>query len=205
MVIVQDITHEPYDRYMKEKVLDPLGMSSSFYTQPAPAAKASLLATAYYVNGKEVKGKYHIYPEEAPAGLWTNPTDLARYIIETQLSYEGKSAKVLDQQYTKLRVTPYIDKSAALGVFIDKKGDDFYFQHGGANEGFRSQYYGSLEGGNGVVVMVNSDNGAILQEVINSVATIYDWKGFYEPQTKTVVTLDPAQLSPRSAGIGFGS
>jgi CubicO group peptidase (beta-lactamase class C family) len=31
MVIVQDITREPYDRYMKEKVLDPLGMSSSFY------------------------------------------------------------------------------------------------------------------------------------------------------------------------------
>jgi CubicO group peptidase (beta-lactamase class C family) len=194
MVIVQDITHEPYDRYMKEKVLDPLGMSSSFYTQPAPEAKASLLATAYYINGKEVKGKYHIYPEEAPAGLWTNPTDLARYIIETQLSYEGKSAKVLDQQYTKLRVTPYIDKSAALGVFIDKKGDDLYFQHGGANEGFRSQYYGSLEGGNGVVVMVNSDNGAIMPEVVNSVATVYGWKDFYKPEYKTFLGMTPSQL-----------
>jgi CubicO group peptidase (beta-lactamase class C family) len=193
-VIVQDISHVPYDRYMKGKVLDPLGMTSSFYTQPAPPAKASLLATAYQVNGKEVKGKYHVYPEEAPAGLWTNPTDLAKYIIETQLAYEGKSSKVLNQQYTKLRVTPYIDKSAAFGVFIDKVGEDVYFQHGGANEGFRSQYYGSLQGGNGVVVMVNSDNGAILPEVVNSVATVYGWKDYYKPEYRTFLDMTPAQL-----------
>ena len=193
-VIVQDITHEPYDRYMKEKVLDPLGMRESFYTQPAPAAKTTLLATAYRADGKEVEGKYHIYPEEAPAGLWTNPSDLARYIIETQLSYDGKSAKALNQQYTKLRLTPYIDQSAALGVFIQKIGDESYFQHGGANEGFRSQYYGSLVGGNGVVVMVNSDNGAILSEVVNSVATVYGWKDFYKPEYKTFLNMTPGQL-----------
>ena len=192
--IVQDITHEPYDRYMKEKVLDPLGMRESFYTQPAPAAKTSMLATAYHIDGKEVKGKYHIYPEEAPAGLWTNPSDLARYIIETQLSYEGKSAKALNQQYTKLRLTPYIDQSAALGVFINKVGDESYFQHGGANEGFRSQYFGSIKGGNGVVVMVNSDNGAIMSEVVNSVAAVYGWKDFYKPEYKTFLDMTPGQL-----------
>lgn len=193
-LIVQDITHEPYDRYMQEKVLNPLGMRESFYTQPAPASKTSLLATAYYADGKEVKDKYHIYPEEAAAGLWTNPSDLARYIIETQLSYEGKSAKVLNSQYTKLRLTPYIDQSAALGVFINKTADGSYFQHGGANEGFRSQYYGSIEGGEGVVVMVNSDNGAILPEMVNSVATVYGWKDFYKPVYKTFVTMSPDQL-----------
>ena len=193
-VIVQDITHEPYDRYMQEKVLNPLGMRESFYTQPAPAARVSVLATGYYEDGTAVKGKYHIYPEEAPAGLWTNPSDLARYIIETQLSYQGKSAKVLNQQYTKLRLTPYIDQSAALGVFIAKIGGEDYFQHGGANEGFRSQYFGSLENGNGVVVMVNSDNGAILGEVINSVAKVYGWQDFYKPEYKTFVTLPPDQL-----------
>jgi CubicO group peptidase (beta-lactamase class C family) len=168
-----DITHEPYDKYMRDNVLRPLGMMSSFYTQPAPADKRGLLATAYHVDGKAVEGKYHIYPEEAPAGLWTNPTDLCQYIIETQNSYAGLSAKVLSQEYTRLRLTPYIDSTAALGVFINKIGAATYFQHGGANEGFRCQYYGSLEGGNGVVVMVNSDNGGILQEVVNSVAIVY--------------------------------
>ena len=193
-VIVQDVTHKPYDRYMQEKVLNPMDMRESFYTQPAPAAKASVLATGYYEDGTEVRGKYHIYPEEAPAGLWTNPSDLARYIIETQLAYQGKSAKVLNQQYTKLRLTPYIDKSAALGVFINQRGDESYFEHNGANEGFRSQYLGSLENGDGVVVMVNSDNGAILGEVVNSVAKVYGWKDFYKPEYKTFISPAPGRL-----------
>jgi CubicO group peptidase (beta-lactamase class C family) len=193
-LIVMDITHGPYDRYMHDKVLMPLGMMSSFYTQPAPADKRRFLATGYQMDGKEIKGKYHIYPEEAAAGLWTNPTDLCKYILETELSCEGKSAKVLDGKYARLRLTPYIDSTAALGVFINNVHGDHYFQHGGANEGFRSQYYGLVDGGEGVVVMVNSDNGAILPEVINSVATVYNWKGFYEPQTRTIAALEPAQL-----------
>lgn len=37
--------------------------------------------------------------------------------------------------------------------------------------------------------------GDSLPELINSVATVYKWKGFYEPQIKTVVTLDPTRLT----------
>lgn len=114
---------------MQEKVLDPLGMRQSFYTQPAPASKTPLPATAYHIDGREVQGKYHTHPEEAAAGLWTNPS-------------------------------------------------------GGANEGFRSQYFASMEGGNGVVVMVNSDNGGILFEVVNSVAKVYGWPIFINRNTR---------------------
>ena len=87
---------------------------------------------------------------------------MAKYIIETQLALAGKSHKVLDQQMTKLRLTPYIDKQSALGVFINYPDNKGFFMHDGANKGFRAVYYGSLEGGTGVVVMVNSDNGKIM-------------------------------------------
>jgi len=186
-LILTNITHQPYDEYMKKEVLQPLGMTSSTYAQPPTGIDPNLLATAYDRNGEEITGKYHIYPEQAAAGLWTNPTDLAEYIIETQLAYEGKSAKVLDQQTTRLRLTPYLDNAAALGVFIDKPDSTAYFQHGGANEGFRCQYYGSLAKGNGVVVMVNSDNGNIMAELINSVAKVYDFKGLYRSRTTIAV------------------
>jgi len=177
-LIVMDVTHQPYDKYMYDKVLKPLGMISSTYQQPPSDKKPTLISTAYYPDGKPVPGKYHIYPEQAAAGLWTNPTDLCKYIIETQLAYAGKSYKVLDQQMTRLRLTPYIDKNAALGVFIDNYPDSTkYFQHGGVDEGFISQYYGSLEGGNGIVVMVNTANGGLLiPEIINSVAKVYGFK-----------------------------
>jgi len=178
-LIVMNTTHMAYEKYMYENVLEPMGMTSSTFSQFPRRDKRALYATAYDADGKEISGKYHIYPEQAAAGLWTNPTDLAKYIIETQLALDGKSAKVLDQQWTKTRVTPYLDKSAALGVFIDNRDDTKYFGHGGANEGFRSQYYGSFEDGNGVVIMVNSDNGGIIPEIVNSVAKVYGFKGLY--------------------------
>jgi len=55
---------------------------------------------------------------------------------------EGKSNKVLS---TRLRLAPYIDSNAAFGVFIEKKGDEKYFGHNGADEGFLSSYRGVLK------------------------------------------------------------
>ena len=189
-LILQDVTGQPYDRYMWNNVLNAMGMTNSFYTQPPPANKENLLATGYYNDGKEVKGRHHIYPEQAAAGLWTNPTDLAKYIIETQLSLHGKSNKVLSRETTRLRLTPYIDSSAALGVFIVKKGNEKYFNHDGSDEGFVAAYFGSMENGNGAVVMANTDNGSLLYEVINSLAAVYNWKDFYTPKVKNVVTVN---------------
>jgi hypothetical protein len=135
------------------------------------------------------ESKFNIYPEKAAAGLWTNPTDLAKYIIETQLSYHGRSGKVLSPEMTRLRLTPYLDSINALGVYINKKGDEKYFQHSGSNEGFGCQYRGSIKYGNGVVVMVNSDNLGILNEIVNSVAIVYHWDSFYNPVVKKTITL----------------
>jgi CubicO group peptidase (beta-lactamase class C family) len=144
-LIAMDITGKPYDEYMWNQVLKPLGMNMSSYTQPPGKDKEKFLATGYHEDGIEVKGKYHVYPEQGAAGLWTNPTDIAKYIIETQLSLKGKSNKVLSQEMTKLRLTPYIDSNAALGVFIETRGGEKYFGHNGADEGFLSNYKGSLE------------------------------------------------------------
>ena len=174
-LIVMDITRLPYAQFMKDEVLTPLGMTGSSYEQPTKI-DSNLLATGYRGNGDEVPGKYHVYPEQAAAGLWTNPTDLSKYIIETQLAWEGKSDKVLNQTMTHLRLTPAGDAHAALGVFINSSDSAVYFQHGGANEGFRCQYTGSLSGGDGLVIMVNSDNGAIIPEIVNSISRVYHWK-----------------------------
>lgn len=182
-LLLTDITGRKYEEYMEKEVLKPLGMSNSSFVQPPPANTE--LATAY-TGGNAVKGKYHIYPEQAAAGLWTTPTDLAKYIIETQLAYKNKSAKVLNQAFTQKRLTPYVDKEAALGVFITGKGVDRYFTHNGGNEGFVCTSYGSLEGGNGVVIMTNSDQFRIINEVVASVARVYGWKELYKPVFRTV-------------------
>ncbi len=191
-LILQDITGQAYDTYMWNNVLNSMGMSESFYTQPPPTIKENLLATGYDNDGKVVKGKYHIYPEQAAAGLWTTPTDLAKYIIETQLSLQGKSNKVLSSETNKLRLTPYLNlgNDAAFGVYITKKGNEKYFEHSGSDEGFNAVYYGNMENGNGVVVMANSNNGDLVFEVANSLAFDYNWKDFFAQQSKKVVTVN---------------
>src|SRR6185295_7057009 len=67
-----------------------------------------------------------------------------------------------------------------------RTGGEKYFTHSGIIRGFKCEYYGSFDGGNGVVVMINSDgkSGNIIPEVINSVATVYHWKDFYEPEIR---------------------
>ena len=193
-LMVTDLSKQSYEQYMEKEVLKPLGMSNSTFAQPPKLVKSGLLATGYKSDGVEVKGKYHIYPEQAPAGLWTNPTDLAKYIIETQLAYAGKSAKVLDQTSTKLRLTPYQNENSALGVFVEDYNGTKYFGHGGSNDGFQSGYYGSFEGGNGLVIMVNSDNGQIIQELINSIATVYNFVGLNKSTVLKTVDVEEKVL-----------
>ena len=170
-LILENTTGEKYEDYMLKNVLIPLGMSNSSYNQPPSKDKENLLATAYE-NGKEVKGKFHIYPEKAAAGLWTNPTDLANYIIETQLSLLGKSNKILSREMSEKRL------ENNFGVFLNDFQGTKYFIHDGKNEGFISVCIGSLEDGNGAVVMTNGSNMKLIYEIVNSIASLNQWKNF---------------------------
>src|SRR5690606_18580815 len=108
-MIVTDVTHKSYADYMKKNVLMPLRMTQSTFEQPPVCIDTSLLSSGYDENGKLIPKRYHIYPEKASAGLWTNPTEIAKFIIEMQLSYQGKSEKVLNQKTAQLMLSPYIN------------------------------------------------------------------------------------------------
>jgi hypothetical protein len=168
-------------------------MSASTYEQPLPPAKQMQAASGHRHDGKLVPGKFHVYPEMAAAGLWTTPSDLAKFAIEVQLSYQGRSNKVLTQETTRRMLTPFVDQSACMGFFLEKKGVDYYFQHGGADEGFRALLIAHRDKGWGAAVMVNSDNGQIMDEIVRGIANEYGWSG-YLPEALETVALDPSLL-----------
>ena len=126
------------------------------------------------------------------AGLWTTPTDLAKFAIEVQLSLAGRSNKVLSKEMATKMVTPFVEE-VGLGFFIEKHGKALYFGHGGADEGFRAELLVNKDKGYGAVVMANSDNGQILREVIRSVAREYGWDEFL-PAPHEIVSVDSAKL-----------
>jgi CubicO group peptidase (beta-lactamase class C family) len=193
-LMVTAITQQPYEKFMYENVLKPLGMTNSFFNQPPPSNKLKLIATGYDEDGTELATKFNIIPEQAAGGLWTTPTDVGKFIIETQLAMEGKSAKVLSSEMTKLQLTPTVDAVSALGVFIDKRKNTRYFTHDARNYGYCGVYYGSMEGGNGVVIFANSYNVGLLPEIANSIASVYKWKDFYTPVYKNEISVSESIL-----------
>jgi hypothetical protein len=117
--------------------------------------------------------------EQAAGGLWTNPSDLAKFVIEMQLSLQGMSNKVLSKEMTQTMLTTVKDR-VGPGVFIDDINGSKYFQHSADNQGFSGKYFASFEGGQGVVIFINGDAGQqIIDELQNSVADVYKWKGIY--------------------------
>ena len=189
---IMDIEKKPYPDIARETVLGPLNMTNSTYSQPLPNDWRKKAASGHRGDGALVPGKIHVYPEMAAAGLWTTPTDLAKFGIEVQLSYAGKSNKVLPKELIDKMVTPFME-DVGLGFFVEKHGSNFFFGHGGADEGFRASLLMHREKGYGAVVMVNSDNGQIMDEVMRAIAYVYNWDEFLPPVNE-ISSLDPAKL-----------
>lgn len=192
--MLMDITKQPYEKFMDEQVLRPLGMINSSYNQPPAGNQEKNLATGYKSNGDEVVGKYFVYPEKAAAGLWTTPTDICNYIIEMQQVYRGGSPKLLNQEMVKLHITPY-KNDMALGTFIQGRNGENYFDHTASNEGFSGLFIGGLTNGKGAAIFVNSDDATVAFELVNSIAQAYNWVGFRKPEEITTIALNDTTAS----------
>lgn len=189
-----DETKEPFAKLLHDTVLAPIGMTHSTYEQPLPVAMRASAATPYEADGKPVPGGAHTYPELAAAGLWTTPTDLARFCIEIQHSLKGEWNHVLSQEMTKQMLTPGMG-DYGLGLAIGGAASNPYFGHGGVNEGFESTMTAYEKDGEGAVVMTNAQGGLRLtEEVMRSIAAAYHWPDF-QPKIRATVTVDPKILA----------
>jgi CubicO group peptidase (beta-lactamase class C family) len=192
--LMMDVTGRTFPELMRETVLDKIGMADSSYEQPLPAARAAMTAIGTYADGKLVHGKWHIYPEMAAAGLWTTPTDLAKFAIEIANSRDGKSNRVLSQKMTEEMLTPVMD-GAGLGFFVEKENPG-QFGHNGADEGFQALLSMNSDSGKGVAIMADSDNGiTVANYVLRRVAQEYAWNYKFGPE------MPPLQIIARARGV----
>ncbi len=172
--LVEDVEGRPFAEIMRD-LLSELGMRESVYEQPLPAERAPLAATPYRNDGLPVEGGWHTYPELAAAGLWTTPTDLARYVLAVGRWLEGDEVGVLGPEMTRTMLEPVRDEWG-LGPSTAGSGADLRFGHGGANEGYRGQFIAFPRRGEGAVVMTNGDGGgALVDEILFAIAREYGW------------------------------
>jgi CubicO group peptidase (beta-lactamase class C family) len=188
--LLADVTGKPYPQIVADLVLQPAEMTHSTYEQPLPKNLSSLAATPYRGSGEPVKGGWHTYPEMAPAGLWTTPSDLALLAIEVQNEYAGKSSKILSQTMMRQMLT-HQKENWGLGFGLESAGHPLSFGHDGANEGFQCDLHAYTESGEGVAIMTNSDNGGqVAGEILRAIAKEYNWPDF-QPKEHKIVTLNP--------------
>ncbi|MBK8505875.1 MAG: serine hydrolase [Saprospiraceae bacterium] len=193
-----------FPEILKVRILNPLQMNHSTYEQPLASDKIESAATGYLPDGSMTKGKRHTYPEMAAAGLWTTAEDLAKFAIDIQLSVAAKRNAVLSTQMVNQMLTPVIDDFIGLGIFIDSKGGEIYFGHGGWDEGFSSEMTAHKDRGYGVVILTNSNHPDFIAELIRSVAQTYNWKN-YLPPLYTKMELDLKELDPYFGRYRFSS
>lgn len=190
--LMEDLSGEPFARLMRETVLDPIGMTHSTYSQPIPDSRIAELAVPYGMDGKPINGGPHVYPEMAPAGLWTTPSDLARFAIEIQRSLRGNSNRVLSASTTRLMLTGGLNHWG-LGLGLGGSKDHPFFQHGGANAGYRCELT-VYDAGDGVIIMTNADSGGQLtEEIRRTIAHEYAWPDF-QPKVYRIFHVDPGQF-----------
>ncbi|HEY2858052.1 MAG TPA: serine hydrolase [Terracidiphilus sp.] len=191
---VIDVSHEPFPKLLHDSVLAPIGMTRSTYEQPLPQALRGNAAVPYRGDGKPVEGGAHTYPEMAAAGLWTTPTDLAKYAIEVEQSINGKANHVLNADMTHQMLTAGMGHWG-LGLEMGGADTNPYFSHGGANEGFRNIFAAYEKNGDGAFVMTNGDNGGELgDEIMHSIAAEYNWPD-WRPTVRETVSVDPKILA----------
>lgn len=179
-LMLTDIEQRAFPEIMQQNVLDSLGMTNSTFVNPLPSAFHKIAATGYRRNGDEVEGKWPIYPEMAAAGLWTTPSELILYAVEIQKVLLSGEDGFLKNETVEEMLTPGMNDHG-LGPTIAAHT----FGHNGADEGFRAGLVAWKDKADAAVVMVNSDNGSIMMEILLAISEEYDLDGFH-PDVRTV-------------------
>ena len=183
--MIIDVSGQPFEEYMRDSVFSTLGMVSSTFEQ-LPPGQWDLAAHGYgyaMPDGKafphdEVPWKWNNYPEKAAAGLWTTAGDLALYIMDIQNTYAGRSSKVVtkDMVDKMLTLVPG-EKYMGMGLVLIKSGEpNAEFRFSGTNCGFQCGSFGTVNTGQGCVIMYNDRQGEMFPDDIKQfIAQEYAW------------------------------
>ncbi|MGH3454869.1 MAG: serine hydrolase domain-containing protein [Nocardioidaceae bacterium] len=175
--LLTDVTEMSFTDLAYELVLEPVGMVDSSYEQPLPPEHVDVAATGHRFGGRPVSGRWHTYPEQAAAGLWSTPADLARFLVAIQRSRAGSPDALLPQAIAQEMTTPHASNEPyGLGLRLADNGEPPSIGHSGSDEGFRA-YAVLYDTGQGAVIMANADTGweLITEVVLPSLAEHLGW------------------------------
>lgn len=192
--VVEQVTGQDLQQYMKTAVFDPLGMTSSSYVWRDDHAERK--AFGHSVTGSSA-GRNRIADARAASSLETTAADYARFLMAA-IRGAGLSPRIAGQL---LRPEVALEEGCVtclgrppgqafpglhwgLGFGLAQSGGGSFAWHWGDNQTMQSYAAVSTDGRRGVVILANSANGhSIAREIASSVlgmdAPGYQWIGSY--------------------------
>ena len=197
--LMSEATGTDFAPLMQDLVLKPLAMTRSSFEQPLPQSSHAAAAEATSADGSALPGKWRTYPELAAAGLWTTPSDLARFAIGLARSARGDESAILNKGAIALLMTRGLG-NWGLGVNLGPDVGVREISHTGKTIGFTSMFIIYPDHCQGAVVMTNGyDGGWLINEIMGAIGDVYQWPGRQEPAVQATIPLTEA-IARRFAG-----
>ncbi|MFX4293859.1 serine hydrolase domain-containing protein [Streptomyces bohaiensis] len=198
--VVEQVSGVPFDAYVDEHILAPLGMDSSTFTQPLPEELRDRLAAGYTSIDAEESGPFEVVT--APAGALTaSATDMARFMLAHLGELDGDAALLADGTREEMH-SPGLDHDAlgtladgprmTLGFFEEDRNGHRALGHGGDTNFFHSHLQLYPDHGTGVFVSVNGGGADDLASVLLRESLLAGFADRYYPADDSGDAGEPA-------------
>ncbi len=160
-LIIEKLSGQPYDAYVAEHILKPLGIDVATPSVPSPAVVERMALPYNLVDNKPVAIAQVRYDVFAAGDIYLRAEDMARFLA-AQLSggvFRGK--RILSEaSAAEMRRQQFDDNGYGLGTGIVTTDAHTVIEHGGSIPGFNSFSIGEPATRSGVYVMSNSGQSA---------------------------------------------
>jgi len=162
--VVARIAGMPYVEYVQQRILDPLGMTSTGFTPDAELASRCAVGYLPATFAGDFRPAPTLRNLTSEAGLWSTVEDLARWIgLQFRTAGgEADGAQVLrGATLAEMQTARYLSDAAwteawCVSWYATRRGESIWIGHAGMLDGFTS-YAGFLPAQKiGVIVLVNN-------------------------------------------------
>lgn len=201
--VLERTQRQPFAKYLKRAVLDPLGLSHSSF-EPAPEINKRL-AKAYMWS---IDGRVFDAPTFqlgiSPAGsMYTTVTDLARFMSALFAGGRGANGQVLKPTTLEQMWTPQFASQGqkagfGIGFHLAEINGHRLIGHGGAIYGFATSLEAMPEAKLGAVVVTTKDSANAVTNRIADIAlkamlAVREGKSITEPEITSPIDSDLAR------------
>ena len=160
-----------YDKAMRKRVFDPLGMRSTTFDMATALRSDHASPHSWGIDGRvgvaPMAFNYAVMPHRPAGGVWTSSHDLIRYVqLELSQGVLPDGTRLVSAQNLLERRRAGVpvgeDATYGMGLETDRAWGVPVVHHGGSMSGFKSDLIIVPDADIGAVLLTNSDQGQLM-------------------------------------------